>query len=199
MAVLVHAYVLRFSVGDGSLFDYFGYFTNQTSLITCIILVATGVLGLTRRRVPLALTTLRGIATSYLLVVAVIYNLLVPGTGSAPPWVSAILHVFFPLLVALDWLLVGDRPSLRWRRLWLLLPYPAVWLGVVLVRGATDGWVPYGFLLPERGIASLLAHIVGLLTAVVAAGALVWMASRGRGLFLRSGDRAPLASSARGL
>lgn len=194
MAVLVYAYVLRFSVGDGNLFDYFGYFTNQTSLITCILLVTTGVLVLTRRRVPLALTTLRGIATSYLLVVAVIYNLLVPGTGSAPPWVSAILHVFFPLLVALDWLLVGDRPRLRWRRLWLLLPYPAVWLGVVLVRGATDGWVPYGFLLPERGIASLLAHIVALLAAVLTAGALVWMASRGRGMFLRSGDQRPVTS-----
>jgi len=120
-----------------------------------------------------------------LLVVAVIYNALVPGTGSAPPWVSVLLHIVFPLLVALDWLLIGDRPRLVWQRLWMLLPYPAVWVTVVLIRGATDGWVPYGFLLPERGVASLVLHIVGLLAAIVVAGLLVWTATRTRGLFVR--------------
>nr|WP_272914779.1 epoxide hydrolase [Rathayibacter rathayi] len=31
------------------------------------------------------------------------------------------------------------------------MPYPIVWVVVVLVHGATDGWVPYGFPLPENG------------------------------------------------
>lgn len=92
------------------------------------------------------------------------------------------LHVWFPLFALLDWLLVGDRPALRWRTLWMVLPYPVAWLVVVLVRGATDGWVPYGFLLPERGVASLLAHCAGMLVALVGAGALVWPASRRHGL-----------------
>ncbi|WP_233199600.1 Pr6Pr family membrane protein [Cryobacterium sp. N22] len=183
-AVLVYFYAVRIAVGDGNPFDYFGYFTNQTSLLTSLVLLATGVLIVGGRRVPVSLTFLRGIATAYLLVVAVIYNLLVPGTGSAPPWVSALLHVVFPLLVALDWLLIGDRPRLPWRRLWMLLPYPILWLTAVLIRGVTDGWVPYGFLLPERGIASLTVHIVGLLAAIIAAGALVWTASRSRGIDL---------------
>ena len=188
IAVLIYAYILRIAAGDVNPFDYFGYFTNQTSLIASIVLVATGVFNLTHRHAPLALTTLRGLATSYLLVVAMIYNLLVPGTGSAPPWVSLVLHGLFPLLAALDWLLIGDRPCLRWSRLWLLVPYPAVWLAVVLARGATDGWVPYGFLLPERGIASLF-NIVGLLATVIAAGALVWTASRFPGMHLRPRQR----------
>lgn len=178
IVILAFAYILRLAAGDANPFDFFGYFTNQTSLIASIALVAIGVFTLRGREVPLALTTLRALATSYLLVVAVIYNLLVPGTGSAPPWVSAVLHVLFPLAVVLDWVLIGDRQRLRWSRLWLLLPYPVLWLAVVLIRGATDGWVPYGFLLPEHGIASLLAHIVGLLATVVIAGVLVWCASR---------------------
>jgi len=185
IAILIYAYVLRLAAGDANPFDYFGYFTNQTSLISSVTLITTGAFTLAGRNAPLALTTLRALATSYLLVVAVIYNLLVPGTGSAPPWVSVILHVVFPLLVALDWALIGDRPRLRWSRLWLLLPYPLLWLAVVLARGATDGWVPYGFLLPEHGIASLLAHIVGLLVTVIASGALVWWASRLPGMRLR--------------
>jgi hypothetical protein len=185
-AVLVYVYVLRIAVGDANPFDYFGYFTNQTSLLTSLVLIVTGACIVLGRRVPPSLTLVRGIATAYLLVVAVIYNVLVPGTGTAPPWVSVLLHLVFPAIVALDWLLVGDRPRLPWQRFWILLPYPVVWLTVVLVRGVTDGWVPYGFLLPERGLVSLMAHILGLLTSIIAAGALVWTASRSRGMYLRA-------------
>ncbi|SIN91230.1 Pr6Pr family membrane protein [Agromyces cerinus] len=178
ITVLGYAYGLRIEVGDGSPLDFFGYFTNQTSLFTSVVLIGSGALAVLGRRVPAWLSTVRGIATACLVVVAVVYNVLVPGTGSAPPWVSAVLHIVFPLVVVLDWLLVGDRPPLPWRQLWLVLPYPIAWLGVVLVRGITDGWVPYGFLLPERGPLSLALHVVGLLGAMLAAGALVWAGSR---------------------
>ena len=182
IAALLYAYALRIAVGESNPFNYFGYFTNQTSLFAGVVLIAVGTLTVVGRRIPRSLTLARGIATAYLLVVAVIYNVLVPGTGSAPPWVSVLLHLVFPLLVALDWLLIDDRPRLRWQRLWMLLPYPAVWATVVLIRGATDGWVPYGFLLPERGTLSLVLHIIGLFAAIVVAGLLVWTASRVRGV-----------------
>jgi hypothetical protein len=181
-AVLIYTYITRIAVGDGSPFNYFGYFTNQTSLFASAVLISTGVLMLADRRIPYGLTLLRAIATAYLIVVAVVYNVLVPGTGSAPPWVSMLLHAVFPLVVLIDWLLVGDRPRLPWRALWTLLPYPVLWLTTVLIRGVTDGWVPYGFLLPERGLVSLGLHITGLLAAIIAAGALVWAASRARGM-----------------
>jgi RimJ/RimL family protein N-acetyltransferase len=181
IGVLGYGYTLRLEAGDGNPFDYFGYFTNQTSLLAALLLVVTGAVVVAGRGVPRALILLRGIATAYMIVVAVVYNVLVPGTGSAPPWMSALLHAIFPVLFALDWLLSRDRARLPWSRLWLLLPYPILWLAVVLMRGATDGWVPYGFLLPERGITSLLLHIAGLLAAILSAGALVWAASRLRG------------------
>ncbi|WAA66117.1 GNAT family N-acetyltransferase [Microbacterium oxydans] len=181
IGVLGYGYTLRLEAGDGNPFDYFGYFTNQTSLLAALLLVVTGAVVVAGRGVSRALILLRGIVTAYLIVVAVVYNVLVPGTGSAPPWMSALLHAIFPVLFALDWLLSRDRARLPWSRLWLLLPYPILWLAVVLMRGATDGWVPYGFLLPERGITSLLLHIAGLLAAILAAGALVWAASRLRG------------------
>lgn len=186
IVVLLQTYAGRIAVGDSNPFDYFGYFTNQTSLLASVTLIIAGVLGLLGRPSSSWLATARGVTTAYLLVVAVIYNVLVPGTGSAPPWVSVTLHVVFPLLVGLDWVLVGDRPPLPWRRLWLILPYPVLWLVVVLIRGVTDGWVPYGFLLPERGVTSLVLHIVGLLAAMMAAGVLVWGASRSRGALPRT-------------
>ncbi|MDQ1104117.1 Pr6Pr family membrane protein [Nocardioides zeae] len=191
VVLLMLTYVERIAVGDSNPFDYFGYFTNQTNLLMSVLLGGAGVLMLLGRPAPAWLATARGVATACLLVVAVVYNSLIPGTGTAPAWVSAVLHVVFPALALLDWLLVGDRHRLRWRSWWIVLPYPVVWLVVVLVRGATDGWVPYGFLLPERGVASLAAHCVGLLVALVAAGAVVWAGSRLRGTLLPRSSRRP--------
>lgn len=185
IAILLWTYAGRVAVGDGNPFDYFGYFANQSSLLSCLVLGVSGILTAVGRVPPGWLSTVRAVSVACLIIVAVIYNTLVPGTGTAPPWVSAILHIWFPLLVVLDWLLVGDRGAQRWALLWTVVPYPVVWLIVVLVRGVTDGWVPYGFLLPERGIASLLLHVVGLLLALGVAGALVWAASRFPGVVLR--------------
>ncbi|MFF7293835.1 Pr6Pr family membrane protein [Microbacterium sp. NPDC008134] len=178
ISVLVHTYLLGVSAGRTSLFDYFGYFTNLTSLLTSALFIATGILTLRRRRHPLWLSYARGVAVTCMLLVAVIYNLVVPGTGSAPAWVSVTLHAVFPLLVALDWMLIRDHPALRWRHLWVVTVYPLVWIVVVLIRGATDGWVPYGFLLPAHGPATLALHVLGLLATLLALGALVWLASR---------------------
>ncbi|AND17175.1 Pr6Pr family membrane protein [Rathayibacter tritici] len=180
IAVILHTYALSIAVGDSNPFDYFGYFTNQTSLLASAVLIVAGSVALARRPTPVWLSYVRGASTAYLIVVAVIYNTLVPGTGSAPPWVSAVLHLVLPALVLLDWTVAADCGPLSWRRLWVLLPYPIIWVIVVLVRGATDGWVPYGFLLPANGALSLVVHVAGLTCAVLLAGALVWALSRRR-------------------
>lgn len=180
LGVLAVSYTEQRAAGRGAPGDFLGYFTNLTSLLTAVVLVVTGALATSGRPVPAWLTLARGVATACLLVVAGVCNGLTPGEGGATPWVSVVLHVVFPCVVALDWLLVADRPALPWRRLWLVLPYPLLWLAVVVVRGRTDGWVPYGFLLPERGLASLGFHVAGLLVALGVAGALVWAGSRVR-------------------
>ena len=178
IAVLLWTYALGFEQGGANPFNYFGYFTNLTNLLTSLVLIAAGWRTLAGRGQPAWLTGARAVAASCMVIVAVIYNTLIPGTGSAPAWVSAILHAIFPAIVLLDWLLVGDRGPLPWRRLWIVLPYPVLWLCVVLLRGVTDGWVPYGFLLPANGLPSLLGYIALLLAALLAAAALVWALSR---------------------
>lgn len=189
VTVILHTYLLSIVAGDPNPFDYFGYFTNQTSLLAAAVLIVGGSFALARRPTPPWLGYLRGATTAYLIVVAVIYNALVPGTGSAPPWVSALLHGVLPVLVLLDWAVVDDRGPLSWRRLWVVLPYPIVWVVVMLVRGATDGWVPYGFLLPENGTLPLVLHVAGLTCAVLLAGAIAWALSRRRRKDLLPGSR----------
>jgi len=180
VAVVLIAYGLRLAAGDGNPFDFFGYFTNQTSSLTALVLMVVALRQLAGRTVPQALAVSWGVGTACLIVVAIVYNTLVPGTGSAPPWVSVILHLVFPVFVVVDFASASDRPRLPWRALWWVLPYPCLWLAVVLVRGQTDGWVPYGFLLPERGPVSLAAHVVGILALLMLAATGVWGLSRWR-------------------
>ncbi len=178
LLIVAYAYVEGLGHGRVNPFDYFGYFTNLTSVLTGGVLIASGARTLLGRPTSSHLAAARAAATACMMVVALISNGLVPGTASAPPWVSAVLHAVLPCYAVLDWLLVGDRPALPWNRLWVVLPYPLVWLCVVLVRGATDGWVPYGFLLPERGAASLALHAASLLLVLLIAGVAVWSCSR---------------------
>lgn len=176
------AYVLGVPRDGANPFNFFGYFTNLTSLLAGLTLVACGALSRFGDPIPLPLNFARGVITSCMLVVGVIYNTLIPGTGSAPCWVSLVLHAIAPAFLLLDWACVGDRPPLPWSSLWLVLPYPLAWLGVVLLRGVTDGWVPYGFLLPSQGAPCLLAHVAGLLATLAFAAGLVWLLSRATGL-----------------
>ncbi|MFK4762105.1 Pr6Pr family membrane protein [Microbacterium sp. ZW T5_45] len=177
IGILIQTFIAGIPTRGANPFDYFGYFTNLTSLLASLVLIVTA---MTARAIPVRLHELRGVAVACMIIVALIYNIVVPGTGSAPPWVSATLHIVFPALLVLDWTLVLDRPALRWSRLWIVLPYPLLWLAVTLIRGATDGWVPYGFLLPERGGAALLATVVGLLAALLATASVTWLLSRVR-------------------
>lgn len=66
-------------------------------------------------------------------------------------------------------LALGQGPYfLSYRAVPLLLIYPMLWTGVVLVRGASDGWVPYPFLNPDQGYRVIALYVVSI--AVVFAG-----------------------------
>jgi len=178
VGILGYTYVIGIPLRGASLFDYFGYFTNLTSLLTAVVMITAGALALGGRRAPAWLVSARAVSVASMIVVALVYNLVVPGTGSAPAWVSMTLHTALPLTVLIDWAFVPDRAPQPWRNLWVVLPYPLLWLTVVLVRGATDGWVPYGFLLPERGAFSLMVTVAALLATLLASAAVVWSVSR---------------------
>jgi hypothetical protein len=89
-----------------------------------------------------------------------------------------VLHVVTPVYGIVDWLVFRDRVRLPLDRLWVVLLYPAVWLAVVLLRGATDGWVPYPFLDLDKGYAAVTGYCLVILVAFLIVGALVFWGSR---------------------
>src|SRR5205823_14111933 len=116
-------------------------------------------------------TVVRWCTATYLVVVGVVFwALLAPlhAAGGIPlPWANLVLHAVAPLAALLDLLLAPDRARPSLRLLPLVLVYPLVWTAVVLVRGATDGWVPYPFLSPAQGygvLAAWVALVAGVFT-----------------------------------
>ncbi len=103
-----------------------------------------------------------------MVIVGIVYAVLlapVDAAGGVPvPWANTVVHVVTPIFALVDWFLAPDRLATPLRLTWVLLLYPAVWIAVVLVRGATDGWVPYPFLDPKNGY----AFVAGM-TAIVGA------------------------------
>jgi hypothetical protein len=60
----------------------------------------------------------------------------------------------------------------------VVVTYPLVWLVVVLIRGATDGWVPYPFLDPRIGYGTVALYCVAITAVVLLLAAAVWALSR---------------------
>ena len=146
-------------------FNFFGYFTIQSNTVLVVTALIAGVVGLARPGVqPRWLVVLRSLATVCMIVVGLVYAILLAPLGlegGVPvPWANWVMHVAGPVLVVADWLFSRDRDALPWRIAWLQLGYPILWTIVILIRGATDGWVPYPFLDPAQGYEVVAIYVV---------------------------------------
>ncbi|MEY4396414.1 MAG: hypothetical protein RLZZ40_170 [Actinomycetota bacterium] len=166
---------------------YFHYFTIQTSILNILVLTAGGIFGLMRTTDPRPYVVVRAATVAYAVLTGVVYNVLLAGIPANDGYIessqfpNAIEHVWAPILIAVEWMLMPGRSRLSWRVLWIAVVYPLVWVIGSMVRGlAGDGWFPYFFLnVPETGVSGvaiyvvgLSAFIVGLTAAVVAVGRL---------------------------
>jgi len=161
-------------------FNFFGFFTMQSNIIWIVVISITALMHLTGRTQSIPLLVGRASATTYIILVGAIYNTLLAGLegGVALAWANSVLHIFLPLYGLLDWVFVADRPGLPWKGVWVSLLYPAVWMIVVLIRGATDGWVPYPFFDPALGYGVVAAYCLGIAALTVITAAIVWALSR---------------------
>jgi hypothetical protein len=163
-------------------FNFFGYFTMQSNIIMAVILFIAALATLRGRPQTPLLVLARACGTTYIVIVGIVYNTLLAGLegGVSLEWANWVLHVFFPIYAALDWILFGDRTPIRWNRLWVVLIFPLVWIVVVLLRGATDGWVPYPFLDPAQGYGVVAMYSIVILIATIVTAVIVFALSRVR-------------------
>jgi hypothetical protein len=161
-------------------FNFFGYFTIQSNIIIAVAFAAALVIAARGRRKSSGLDALRGAATVYIATTGIVYNTLLTNASVSNTvfWSNDILHKWIPLYAVLDWLFFSDRGRIAMRTVWWWLIYPAVWLAVVLIRGATDGWVPYPFLNPSLGYGVVALYCLGVALFIGLMGVLVVGMSR---------------------
>jgi hypothetical protein len=160
--------------------EYFSYFSIQGTMIAGVMLAYTGWLSWTGTPEKRQVTIARVSATTYAVVIAVVYNALLrdsPGdirdAGYAWPVVpNEIMHVWAAVLIILDWLILSGYGKLRLRAsLWVAF-YPLAWLAFSVTRGMLDGWWAYWFLNPneDAGIPGMLQYIAGITVLMVGLG-----------------------------
>ena len=161
-------------------FNFFGFFTMQSNIILVVVLLIAAAVSLSGKSQSEGVMLARGCATTYIAITGVVYSVLLAGQegGVTLAWANTALHVILPLYAALDWVLFSDRSPLPWNKLWVALVYPVVWIIVVLIRGATDGWVPYPFLNPAQGYGVVALYALAIAVAAVVFAVAIWAVSR---------------------
>ena len=184
LVALIYQIVDKIEHNDLEPSTYYTLFTIESTMIAIVVVAVGGVLALRRPVDPLGYTAVRVAITSYAVMTAVVYNLLLRGLPDegyvGPQWPGEIMHVWFPIYIALDWLFAPGRPRLGWRALLVVIVYPLLWLGFTLVRGSIDGWYPYPFLDPASGWRSVLVYILVITAFVVGVATLLIAYSRRR-------------------
>jgi hypothetical protein len=154
---------------------YFHYFTIQTSIINIVVLLMGGIFAVMRKNDPRWYSIVRASVVSYAIVTGVIYNLLLSGFPSVDGYIATfsypgdMQHIWAPLFIAIEWLLMPGRTRLQWGVLCISAVYPLLWVVGSLVRGLVgDGWVPYFFLnVNDMGIAGVAAYIAAIAAFVI--------------------------------
>ncbi len=168
---------------DFSAVNYFSFFTIQSNLIGAAVFLI-GASSLAPNPPTRTWDLVRGGAVIYLALTFFVYGILLSGLEGALqtrlPWVNAVLHQIFPVVVVADLLIrpLAHRLSFRQSLIWTI--YPLAYLAYSLIRGPIANWYPYPFLNPDEsgGYLGVAAYCVVILIGFLAFSALiVWISN----------------------
>lgn len=153
--------------------EYFSYFTIQTSLIAIVTLAVAGWFAWTGKNETRVLNIVRLSTVTFTVVVTLVYNLLLRGLPDAaadgdyvwPVIPNEILHVWAAIFMLIDWMHSSRRINLRVRTIFWVLLFPLLWLIYSIARGLMVDWWPYWFINPNEpaGVTGMLTYIVGIM------------------------------------
>ena len=168
--------------------EYFAYFSIQGTLICAVVLAVTGVRAMQSLPETKLLHLVRLSTTVYVVVISVVYNALLRGlpgdirdAGYNWPQVpNEIIHVWGPIFMLLDWLLIAGFSSIRLRAALWVAVYPLAWLAFSVIRGILDGWWAYWFLDPtdKGGVGGMLTYVFGITVLMIGLGFLLSVLAR---------------------
>ena len=160
--------------------EYFAYFSIQGTLIASVMMAYTGWLAWSGTAEKRQVTIARVSATTYSVVIALVYNALLRGTPGDirdagydwPVVPNEIMHVWAAVFMLLDWLVVAGASQVRLRAAFWVAAFPLAWLAFSVTRGSVDGWWAYWFLNPndEGGLSGMFTYIGGITVLMISLG-----------------------------
>ena len=160
--------------------EYFAYFSIQGTLIASVMMAYTGWLAWSGTVEKRQGTIARVSATTYSVVIALVYNALLRGTPGDirdagydwPVVPNEIMHVWAAVFMLLDWLVVAGASQVRLRAAFWVAAFPLAWLAFSVTRGIVDGWWAYWFLNPndEGGLSGMFTYIGGITVLMISLG-----------------------------
>lgn len=163
--------------------DLFSFFTIQANLLAAAVWAIGAWRPAWAARHPL----LRGAATTYLVICALVYVVLSFGQNKdeylqlTTWWIDALTHQVLPLWAVLEWILVPPPRAITRRTALAWLLYPVAYFALTMLRGLFSGWYPYAFLQPGywNGYSGVLLNAAIVLAIMVPIALTVaWIGSR---------------------
>lgn len=199
IVAVIWQYALPGGRGVQATVNFFSFFTIQSNLIGAAVFIV-GALAAPRR--SLTWDLVRGGAAMYLTTTFFVYGILLAGLEESlqttEPWVNAVLHQIFPVVIVADLLLrpLAHRITFRQSLSWTL--YPLAYLVYSLVRGPIVDWYPYFFLDPDEvgGYPGIAGYCVAILIGFLLFSALIVWVSNNIRLLVERGRHAVAGASA---
>ena len=164
-------------------FEYFAFFSIDSSIFAGIVVLLSGIWLLQGKAETERQNVLRLIVTVSMIIVGVVYHALLGDSAVAPEDIgyewprvpNLVIHTWAPVAIAVDYLLSirGAKPKLR-KALWVVV-YPLIWLFLSIIRGLADGWWPYWFINPgsEGGVVGMITYILLIAGGFISLGFIV--------------------------
>ncbi len=134
-------------VGE-TIIRYFTFYTILTNLLVAICFTAE-VVNKNKRQSFFTKPSTLAATSVYIGVVGLVYNVVLRFAWSPTGLqkvVDELLHLIIPIYFILYWLVLVPKIKVRWINLLSWLMYPAIYLILILIRGAFSGYYPYPFM-----------------------------------------------------
>jgi len=164
--------------------EYFSYVTIQMCILTALICFVTAWQTFVSKKDAKWVTIARFCVVTYMVIVGLVYNLMLRNVPTSPDaWDYAyewpvipneILHVWAPIFLLIEWLMVAGSSRIRYKQVMWLWLYALAWASFTMIRGYSDGWWPYWFLNPTdpaiNGFGGQAIYLGAILSFMVVVG-----------------------------
>lgn len=159
--------VFQFCLSQGSVGNYFSYFTVLSNLLVAVSLTFSTFLPKTRMGVFFSSLSVQTAIALYIFIVGLVYNVILRGilVLTGPELIADnLLHVLNPILYVLYWLVYAEKEKLNWKNglYWTIFPF--LYLIYSLIRGMITNWYPYPFLnVAKIGYEKVLINVCAMI------------------------------------